>query len=110
MAWGKRRGGERRYYYRHRRINSRSKKIYLGAGSHAQEAAQKDAETAAARSADRAAADALEQRLEPLDHLGDELDKRLEMFVEAALLTSGYHEHRGRWRRRHGSQPTHQAL
>lgn len=104
MAWEARRNGKQKYYYRHRRVNGRAVKQYVGRGSAAEEAARETAQAAADRAADQTAACALETRMESLDQLGNELDELVERFLEANLLSHGCYEHRGQWRRRHVCQ------
>jgi len=110
MAWESRRGSKEQYYYRAERVNGRVKKTCYGNGRLAAEAAREDADARAARAADVAAAQKLTAEFEPLDQLGVELDEQVELLLEAVLLATGHHQHKGQWRHRHGRRKEHQSL
>ena len=98
MAWETRFG--RQYYYRGRRMNGRIEKVYLGAGSVAVRAAEKDAAAKARRAAEKAELAALEGRLAGVDQLGVEVHRGTDMLAEAMLLALGFREHHGQWRKK----------
>ena len=101
MSWDcKTRSSGLRYYYRSIRDGDRVRKVYVGRGAKAHEAARRTDERCQARQATReslrmeAEKSALaEQRLSDLHDMAAQLFK-------AVLLASGCHEHRGQWRRR----------
>jgi hypothetical protein len=93
------RGESQVYYYRHRRVGGRPRRVYVGTGAAAEEAAAEDARRKAERQADRTAAEADRRRYaaatEPLDGLA----ALVERLAKAALLGSGWKQHdRGEWR------------
>lgn len=92
-------GWRGRHYYRSVREGRRVRTEYLGAGAVAEAAAMFDAAERMERQAEREA-----RRAElALDREIDESDRHLRKQIEAALLASGYHKHKGTWRkRRHG--------
>lgn len=107
MSWERReRGG--RYYTRSRRENGRVVREYVGGGERGElfallDAAKREdrAEARAAIDAERAAPLAIRERLTALS---DDLDA----LVRATLVASGYHCHRGEWRRkRNGASRPH---
>jgi hypothetical protein len=95
MGWDR-----RGYYYRTRRIGASVRRVYVGAGPAAHEAAAQDALRKAKREADRREAQRTVAMLEPLDALGAEFDEGLRLLTMATLLAGGLHQHKGQWRRR----------
>jgi hypothetical protein len=92
-------GWRGRYYYRSVRQGRRVLTEYRGAGDVAEMAAALDAEERAERQAER---EARKAEL-ALDMEIDAAGRQLRGALEAALLASGYHKHKGTWRRRrHG--------
>ena len=96
MAWETR--GVHPYYYKSRRIGNTVRKIYLGAGDVAKQAAANDAAAKAQRVADQAALAAFQTRLANVDQLAADVDQGVRLLTEAVLLTAGFREHRGEWR------------
>jgi hypothetical protein len=100
MAWVTRQGN-RRYYYRSKKIAGRIIHTYCGTGHRAELAAAEDTERRTqrqalqeARRADRACWQAALTPFREFDDLVDQLSR-------ASLLADGYHQHaRGNWRRR----------
>lgn len=88
----KRRG---KYLYRSRRIGRRVVTEYLGAG----ELAELEAELAAQRAADRETERREWDRDLQADVQLDEYGQALRILTRATLLASGYHQHKGQWRR-----------
>ena len=106
MAWEQRRGGK--YFYRSFRSGGKVQKTYFGRGSQATAAEQEMAEARARRESDRQAVRQLQAALMPLDVAADEIDAGADILLGALLHGCGFHEHRGAWRRKRGSQqPTH---
>jgi hypothetical protein len=102
VSWDrKQRGGE--YYYRSRRINGRSVKVYLGCGAAAQLAARLDERERQDRRAEREAFLAEQVRLAAADLALQEARSLVDLLVRTALILAGFHLHRGsEWRRRRG--------
>ena len=103
MAWEPRSGTKARYYYRGERVGGQVRKVCYGSGRRAAMMARQDAQTQAARAKDNAAAQVAEVELEPLERLSIESDEQVELLMEALLLAGGFHQHKGQWRKRHGS-------
>jgi hypothetical protein len=88
------------YYYRSRRDGSRVVREYIGTGQVAERAALLDAlarqrrlDEAAERRTQRDLLRALEEPVEQLNALTD-------LVARAALLATGYHQHKRQWRKR----------
>ena len=103
MGWETRSGTKIRYYYTYQKVNGRVKKTCHGSGHRAAEMARQDAKTRTARTQDVTMAQAIEAELEPLERLTTDADEQVDLIMEAALLAAGFHQHRGQWRKRHGS-------
>jgi hypothetical protein len=97
MSWERRRG--RDYYYRGIREGKRVRKVYLGGGPEAVEAARVDAERRAQEQAER-----MERaEVETLDAQMDQLCRLVQRLMTAVLYSAGFHQHdRGEWRKRRG--------
>ena len=96
MAWETR--GACPYYYKSRRIGNTVRKVYLGSGDVAKQAAANDAAAKAKRVADQTALAEFQTRLANVDQLAADVDQGVRLLTEAALLTAGFREHRGEWR------------
>ena len=97
MAW-ERRGGKL-YYYQSEREDGRVRKRYIGAGEVAELVAHADAALRLARE-QRAAREGAElERLEALCAPVLELSEAASVLARAQLVASGYHRHKGEWRR-----------
>ena len=94
MSWERR--GNRRYYYRKRREGDRVFSEYVGAGDLAETAATLDALEREFRRAERQR----REELRALDAQIDEVCDLIRALTYAALLVSGYHTHKGQWRRK----------
>jgi hypothetical protein len=98
MAWESReRGGH--YYTRSRRVNGRVVREYIGGGEFARIVSESEANRRTLREAERQQQRAELERLEALAALVCELCEVTEVLTRAHLLTLGYHEHKGEWRR-----------
>ena len=95
-------GWERgRYYTRSKRVNGRVVREYVGAGEVAALVAQMDALERQKREVERNALRAERAEVEALDAPLDRLDDLAELLAHAALVVTGFHQHkRGEWRRR----------
>jgi hypothetical protein len=99
MSWDrKQRGGEQGYYYRSQRIDGRSRKIYVGKGPAAKQAAALDERQRQARQAARDAWQAEVVELAVADNALAELCERTELLASAVLLLQRFHCHHGTWR------------
>jgi len=98
MAWETR--GTRPYYYKSRRIGNTVRKLYLGSGDVAKQAAANDDAAKAQRVTDQAALAELQTGLANVDQLAADVDQGVHLLTEAVLLTAGFREHRGEWRLR----------
>jgi hypothetical protein len=96
MAWETR--GTRPYYYKSRRIGNTVRKLYVGSGEVAKQAAAKDAAAKVKRAADQTSLAEFKTRLANVDQLAADVDQGVRLLMEAALLTAGFREHRGEWR------------
>ena len=89
-----------RYYYRSKREGERVVTEYLGAGDLAQATVALDALDRERRAQERAALRAERERQGEIDRALDAAGALLGELTEAALLVSGYHAHKGQWRKR----------
>ena len=98
MAWEQR--GNNRYYYCKRWEDGRCISVYLGAGTTADLLATceqyRRAEEAQAREAERAR----RGEVEAMDQAIAELAQLTRELTRAVLVTNGYHQHKGQWRRK----------
>lgn len=108
MGWEKRKGSSSKYYTRSRRIGGRVVREYLGRGPLAEIAATLDAFDRLER--ENASEQVRQQReaAEAIDQSVKDLAKLCDLLVEVELLKSGYHKHKGEWRKRRVS-PTDSA-
>ena len=106
MGWETRGTGSHRYFYLPRRVGNRVVRQYFGRGPDAQQAAQADAAARALRMEARSELLALRATLDGLDRLTAELRRGSDLLSEAALLSSGFHQHRGQWRKWRGTRMT----
>jgi hypothetical protein len=105
MAWSrKQRGATTGYYYRSKRVNGRSVKVYFGRGITARLAAHLDECARQDRRAEREVQLAEQVRLSVADLAFADARALVYLLVQAVLILSGFHMHRGSdWRRRrHG--------
>lgn len=98
MSWEDRDG--RRYYYRKHRIGQRVVSEYVGSGLLAEMVSEQDEMDRQQRMQGHEEF----ERLKTNDkNLGSELDSLIEATracVRASLLISGFHPHRGQWRKK----------
>jgi hypothetical protein len=99
VGWEKR--GKGTYYYRSVRVNGRPRRVYLGRGAEAQEAADQAARRRAERDARQAQRQAEHERWEADDAPLRRLYRFTDLLTKAQLVLAGYYRHdRGEWRRR----------
>ena len=104
MAWEKReRGGL--YYTRSRKVDSRVVREYVGGGVLGELAARMDTLERREREEEAALWKEEREQMEALEAPVEELCEAAEVLAKAALLASGYHQHkRGEWRKRRANQ------
>ena len=91
------------YYYKSRRDGEKVRKVYVGAGDFAHVAAQLDETERLRRKAEVAYWKAERVRLERSVAFLQELTEAAEVLTRARLLASGFHQHKGQWRRQRGT-------
>jgi hypothetical protein len=97
VAW-ERRGGNL-YYYRCEREGGGVRKRYIGTGEVAELIAHADAALRLAREQRQAREGAELERLEALCAPLEELSEAADVLARAQLVASGYHRHKGEYRR-----------
>lgn len=97
MAWEKRQRGQ--YYYRSQRIDGQIKKVYLGCGDVAKQADADDAAARAKWASNAAEVMSFQAKLSAADQLAAEVRHGADLLTEATLISLGYHQHHGQWRR-----------
>jgi len=99
MPWEQR--GDRRYYYRFKRVGRRCVRVYAGTGQVGEQAAIEDAAVRADREARSAKLRAIKEHYRSLDALTRQAVDEIELLLRATLFTQGFHLHdRSAWRRR----------
>jgi hypothetical protein len=94
-------------YYRHQRIGGRPRRVYVGTGPAAEQAAAEDARRKAQRQAEREFDEADRRRYAVATEPLDGLTALVEGLAKAALLGSGWKQHdRGEWRPRRAAAET----
>jgi hypothetical protein len=103
MGWETRKRGGR-YYTRSRRVDGRIVREYVGGGILGDIAAFED-EYERRRREDEATYHREErEQLQALTAPMEELCDAVEIITRAALLASGYHRHKGEWRKKRGTE------
>jgi len=102
VGWEKRRG--RRYYYRKRREGGRVVSEYLGRGEWVATAIYLDGQSRKERARKRAREQREHEAVLKVDRQLAEVGAVIAALTRAALLESGYHLHKGQWRRRRGGE------
>ena len=101
MGWEQR--GGRSYYYRKTREGLRVRSEYVGGGAFGQLCAEADSDERLERVARRDSHDAARRAEAVIDRQLKDAEAALAAIVNAALRASGYHKHKGQWRKkRHG--------
>ena len=95
MAWEAR--GKKKYYYRKKRIGNRVYSIYIGNETSGKIPATEDENK---RTSEGKANDWLYEYLEGEKDL-DKMADHVELVVNSIFLISGYHCHKGQWRKPH---------
>ena len=103
MGWESRGRGKRRYYTRSRWVDGRVIREYVGCGLLGEIAALEDEYKRRQREEEAAFWKEEKERLEAGAAFLDELAEVSEVLLRAQLLASGFHKHKGQWRRKRGS-------
>jgi len=103
MGWESRGRGKRRYYTRSRWVDGRVEREYIGSGPAAEIAALEDEYKRQQREEEAASWKEEKERLEARAAFLHELAEASEVILRAHLLASGFHKHKGQWRRKRGS-------
>src|SRR3989442_509364 len=99
MGWERRqRGGK--YYYRSVRVNGAPRKLYVGKGRAAEACAASLADRRQQRQAERDEVQAEMAQMASADATLEDSVGMTDLLMKAVLLSAGYHEHRGQWRKR----------
>ncbi|HLM77654.1 MAG TPA: hypothetical protein VK361_04580 [Rubrobacteraceae bacterium] len=89
----------RLYYYRSVREGEKVRKVYVGSGELARIAHEREIMNRALRELERRESAKELERLEALAAPVVELSEAAEILGRAHLIASGYHTHKGEWRR-----------
>jgi hypothetical protein len=101
MAWENReRGGL--YYTRSKRVNGKVVREYIGGGELARIVAEQDAINRTLRWARQKREREELERLKARDAEVDDLCEMVNSLMKAALVATGYRNHKGEWRLRRG--------
>ena len=100
MAWEQR--NKRRYYYRKRRIGRSVISEYVGDGATGALAEVMTARAIAEAEAKRKEWQAIKDEQARLNRMVDDFGKLADAMAQAALLLSGYHQSRRKWRKQRG--------
>ena len=97
MPWEQR--GDRRYYYRYKRVGRRAVRVYAGTGQVGEQAAIEDAAVRSDREARSAKLREIKECHRSLDSLTRQAVYGIELLLRSTLFTQGYHLHdRSTWR------------
>lgn len=97
MSWERR--GNKRYYYRRRKINGRVEAEYIGAGDVAELLAESDELDRLRRQLEAEEWQAIVEAYERAAALLADIDVLVRASTAAVLLINGYHHHKRQWRR-----------
>jgi hypothetical protein len=97
MAWQKR--GKSHYYYRSRRVGTKTFRDYMGSGQVAQLSAELDVQRREQRQADRTGWVDFVSHVQEADAALESLNRHCRVLAAAVLLIQGFHCHNGEWRR-----------
>lgn len=97
MGWEKRGNGV--YYYRKKRNGKHVRSEYYGTGMSAYLISELDKEEKMERQYNNEKLKKHKGEVEKMNREVDLLTNTVNGFLHATLLTSGYHEHKGQWRK-----------
>jgi hypothetical protein len=100
MPWYER--GQKKYFYRSKRINGKPRRLYLGTGEAAERAAAEDEQRRQERQAAKAELEAKLTSLQEIEALVEKYYRLTELLLAAELMEAGFHKYGGEWRRRRG--------
>lgn len=98
MAWEKR--GNKKYYYRKRRVGKKVISEYIGADPAAEKIALMDERERRKRMEERQVWKWRKAEIEAIDVALDDLMNITRTLIHAYLLLAGYHHHKGEWRKK----------
>ena len=98
MEWERR--GNRRYYYRKRRIGDKVDSEYVGRGPLAELLAEEDECERQSRIAEQRRKQAARAEVKAIDDELDDYGDMVRTLTRAVLLANGYHPHKGQWRKK----------
>jgi hypothetical protein len=98
MGWEQRNGSS--YYYRKERSGGRVRSVYVSKGLIAGLAADVDGIEREKKETEREAFRREVKKQDAIDAQIDEVCHMTERLMRAALMASGFHLHKGQWRRR----------
>ena len=98
MSWEIR--GENQYYYRKHRIGQRVVSEYVGSGLIAEMVSEQDEMDRQQRIQEREEFEMLKTNNKKLDSDLDSLIEATRACIRASLLISGFHPHKGQWRKK----------
>ena len=98
MAWEDRRG--RQYYYRKKRIGKHVVSEYIGSGFLGEIVAEMEAEEREQRKYERSKFKKMKEETRVMDNELDSIGDLIRTLIRAKLILSGYHPHKGQWRKR----------
>jgi len=104
MAFEKR--NNRLYYYTKKRIGKRVVSQYIGRGPEAEAIIQKAKEQRQRRETEKRELATLAESLAALDQQVDNACHQVETLVSDFMIESGYHRHKGEWRKKREQPPT----
>jgi len=99
MSWETRRPNGPKYYVRAQKVRGRLVRQYIGTGPQAEAAAAADALRRAERQAEAEARRAERLRLQEADAPLQRLEEAMKLLIRATLVTNGFYQHGGEWRR-----------
>lgn len=98
MGWETR--GNKKYYYRKKRVGKKVISEYIGAGPDAEIIAREDQLERQKLKRNRQARERRRAEINALDDKLDLLDRLIRTLINAHLLLAGYHIHKGQWRKK----------
>ena len=100
MSWEERNG--RQYYYRKRRDGDQVYSVYVGSDFIAEIASMQDKQRREERAAERQAWNKTKAEILAIDREVNQTIDTCRDLVNAGLVASGFHTHKGQWRRKRG--------
>lgn len=98
MGWEKR--GNKKYYYRKKRIGKKVNSEYIGSGPVAEKIAQEDELNRRRQNKEKQVWQRRKIEIEAMDDLLYSLDDITRKLIYANLILAGYHTHKYEWRKK----------